>query len=103
MTAHPIYWGRAGLWPQNRGMKTLTLALAMACTLMAQAPFQSKVSGHGRPMILIPGLSCPGEVWDGTVDRYKDRFEMHVLSLAGFAGVPRVEGPFLETVREGVA
>src|SRR5438270_4796831 len=54
-------------------------------------------------MILIPGLSCPGEVWDGTVAHYKDRYEMHVLSLAGVAGVPRVPAPFLATVREGVA
>jgi len=84
-------------------MKTLTLALTLTCGLMAQAPFQVKVTGHGRPMILIPGLSCPGEVWDGTVAHYKDQYELHVLSLAGFAGVPRVPGPFLETVREGIA
>lgn len=88
---------------QNRDMKTLTLALTLACSLMAQAPFQAKVTGHGRPMILIPGLSCPGEVWDTTVDRYKDRYEMHVLSLAGFAGLPRVPGPFMDKVREGLA
>ena len=68
-------------------MKALTLALAFACGLMAQAPFQTKVTGHGRPMILIPGLSCPGEVWDGTVDHFKNRFEMHILSLAGFARI----------------
>jgi pimeloyl-ACP methyl ester carboxylesterase len=84
-------------------MKTLTLALATVCGLMAQAPFQVKVTGHGRPMILIPGLDCPGAVWDGTVDHYKDQFQMHVLSLAGFAGLPRVPGPFLERVREGLA
>jgi len=37
-------------------------------------------------MILIPGLSCPGDVWDETVAHYKDRYQMHVLSLAGFRG-----------------
>lgn len=84
-------------------MKTLTLALVTACGLMAQAPFQVKVTGHGRPMILIPGLDCPGEVWDGTVDHYQNQFQMHVLSLGGFAGLPRVPGPFLERVREGLA
>jgi pimeloyl-ACP methyl ester carboxylesterase len=54
-------------------------------------------------MILIPGLSCPGEVWDGTVARYKDHYQLHVISLAGFAGVPRVPGPFLETARDAIA
>jgi pimeloyl-ACP methyl ester carboxylesterase len=84
-------------------MKTLLIALALTTGLAAEQPFQVKVTGHGRPMILIPGLSCPGEVWDGTVARYKDRYEMHVISLAGFAGVPRVPGPFLATARDAIA
>jgi len=70
---------------------------------MAQEPFQVKVTGHGRPMILIPGLSSSGEVWDTTVARYKDRFECHVLTVAGFAGVPRVPAPMLDRVRDGLA
>ncbi len=70
---------------------------------MAQAPFQVKVTGHGRPMILIPGLSSSGEVWDTTVARYQDRFECHVLTVAGFAGVPRVPAPMLDRVRDGLA
>jgi pimeloyl-ACP methyl ester carboxylesterase len=71
---------------------------------MAQAPpFQVKVTGHGQPMILIPGLSSSGEVWETTVDHYKDRFECHVLTVAGFAGVPRAAAPMLDRVRDGIA
>ena len=84
-------------------MKTLLIALALGTGLAAQQPFQVQVTGHGRPVILIPGLSCPGEVWDGTVAHYKDNYQLHVISLAGFAGVPRVPGPFLETAREAIA
>ena len=80
----------------------LTLALAIAA-FAQQAPFQVKVTGHGRPMILIPGLSSSGETWDTTVDHYKDRFECHVLTVAGFAGVPRVPAPMLDKVRDGLA
>ncbi len=54
-------------------------------------------------MILIPGLSCSGAVWDGTVAHLKDHYECHVLTLAGFAGQPRIETPFLETVRNDLA
>ena len=54
-------------------------------------------------MILIPGLSSSGETWDTTVARYQDRFQCHVLTLAGFAGVPRIPAPMLEHVREGIA
>jgi len=53
-------------------------------------------------MILIPGLTCAGSVWDGTVARHRDRYECPVLTLAGFAGQPPVEPPMLAKVRDGV-
>jgi len=84
-------------------MKTLLLSLALASGLLAQAPFQVKVTGHGQPMILIPGLSSSGETWDTTVEHYKDRYECHVLTVAGFAGVPRVPAPMLDHVRDSLA
>jgi pimeloyl-ACP methyl ester carboxylesterase len=84
-------------------MKTLLLSFALATGLLAQAPFQVNVTGHGQPMILIPGLSSSGETWDTTVAHYKDRFECHVLTVAGFAGVPRIPAPMLDAVRDGVA
>jgi N-formylmaleamate deformylase len=58
--------------------------------------------GHGRPMILIPGLLSSGDVWSGTVEHFKDRYECHVLTLAGFAGQPAVPAPFYTTVRDEV-
>jgi len=58
--------------------------------------------GHGRPMILIPGLLSSGDVWSSTVDHFKDRYECHVLTLAGFAGQPPIPAPFLQTVRDDV-
>ncbi len=70
---------------------------------MAQSSFQVKVTGHGQPMILIPGLASSGETFDSTVARYKDRYECHVLTLAGFAGVPRNPGPMLDKVRDDLA
>jgi pimeloyl-ACP methyl ester carboxylesterase len=81
----------------------LLLILALASAALAQAPFQVKVTGHGRPIVLIPGLSSSGETWDTTVDHYKDRYECHVLTVAGFAGVPRIPTPMLEKVRDGLA
>ena len=60
-------------------------------TLIASAApslFHVQVSGHGKLMILIPGLSSSGGVWNCTVDRYAKDYECHVLTLAGFAGQP---------------
>jgi pimeloyl-ACP methyl ester carboxylesterase len=64
--------------------------------------FTVKVTGSGRPMILIPGLGCGGNVWDETVARFKDRYQCHVVTLAGFAGQPAIGEPFLEQVRSGL-
>jgi len=90
--------------PHNRAMKKLlVLSIAIAGALSAQAPFQVKVTGHGQPMILIPGLASSGETWDTTVAHYQDRYECHVLTLAGFVGLPRIPAPMLDTVRDGVA
>jgi pimeloyl-ACP methyl ester carboxylesterase len=84
-------------------MKTLLMALTISSALLAQDTFRVKVTGHGQAMILIPGLSSSGEVWDSTVAHYQDRFECHVLTVAGFAGVPRVPAPMLERVRDALA
>jgi N-formylmaleamate deformylase len=65
-------------------------------------PFSVVVTGSGAPMILIPGLSCGGNVWDGTVAHFKDHYQCHVLTLAGFAGQPPMDGPFLDKVCDGI-
>ncbi len=64
--------------------------------------FEVKVHGQGRPMILIPGLTNSGEVWDDTVKHFSSDFEIHVLSLAGFGDRPPIAGPFLPTVRDEI-
>lgn len=74
-------------------------------TARADAPtsFRVQVTGHGRPMILIPGYASSGDTWKSTVARYQDRYECHVLTLAGFAGVPPIAQPLLATVRTELA
>jgi pimeloyl-ACP methyl ester carboxylesterase len=64
--------------------------------------FFVEVSGEGRPIIFIPGLGCPGEMWEKTVEHLGDDYQTHVLTLAGFAGRPKIPGNKLigETVRK---
>lgn len=63
--------------------------------------FRVEVSGTGRPIIFIPGVACPGSVWSDAVEHFAG-YQAHVLTLAGFAGVPRIEDPALSaaTVRD---
>ncbi|MGA3211567.1 MAG: alpha/beta hydrolase [Terriglobales bacterium] len=65
--------------------------------------FRVEVTGHGRPMILIPGLASSGDTWKSTVEHFKGEYECHVLTLAGFAGVPPITTPLLPAVDNELA
>jgi pimeloyl-ACP methyl ester carboxylesterase len=79
-----------------------SMLLAGAVTAAAATPsaFNVKVTGAGAPVILIPGLASPGEVWDGTVQRFCASRQCHVLTLAGFAGAPAIDAPLLPAVEQ---
>lgn len=91
-------------------MRTFLLFLiATSAAWTAQKPFTVQVSGNpkGLPMILIPGLSSAGAVYDDTVAKYcgdaKAKYQCHTLTLAGFAGVPALpDGPLLPGVRDAL-
>lgn len=62
--------------------------------------FDVDVVGEGRPIIFIPGLGCPGEVWNATAAHLEERgFESHIITLSGFAGRPPIDKPLSATVR----
>lgn len=77
--------------------------MAPASSTASQPSFTVKIAGHGRPMILIPGLASSGATWDGTVVHFRNQYTCYVLTLAGFAGVPAIQKPLLPTVREDLA
>lgn len=88
-------------------MKRIILFVAFALLANAAAAsepksFAVRVVGRGQPMILIPGLATGGSVWDSTVEHFKDRYEIHVITLAGFAGQPRIDAPLLSTARSEI-
>lgn len=64
--------------------------------------FSVEVRGTGRPVILIPGLGCPGTVWQGVVEHLHG-YETHTLALAGFAGQPRIDAPLVESTVDQLA
>jgi pimeloyl-ACP methyl ester carboxylesterase len=78
------------------------LVLATASAIADTYSFSVKVIGHGKPVILIPGLTCTGDVWDGTVAKLKDKYEFHVLTLPGFGSQAPIKGPYLKRVRDDI-
>ena len=71
--------------------------------VVERAAFSVSITGQGPAVVLIPGLTCGGHVWDDTVAHQKERHTVHVLTLSGFAGRPALDGPFLPTVRDELA
>ena len=83
---------------------SLLLAVAISATAAENTPsFRVQVSGTGRPILLIPGLASSGDTWTTTVAHLSGRFTCHVLTLAGFAGTPPIDGPLFPAVRRDLA
>ncbi len=90
-------------------MQKLKISLLVALLLMglisqkaqAQTPgLEIKVQGKGQPVLMIPGLTCDGKVWDSTIAAMGGGYEYHVVTLPGFAGRAPIdhEGAFLQKV-----
>lgn len=74
---------------------------AFAQKVTSYPHFVVEIRGNGTPVLLIPGLSCSGEVWKETADELQENFECHIFTLAGFAGLPpfQDESGFLPVVK----
>ncbi|HEY4113049.1 MAG TPA: alpha/beta fold hydrolase, partial [Rhizomicrobium sp.] len=56
--------------------------------LVTEGRFSDEIVGQGPDVIFIPGLASSRETWKATADRLKDRYRVHLIQLAGFAGEP---------------
>jgi pimeloyl-ACP methyl ester carboxylesterase len=81
---------------------SLAAAATPHMTATSESSITVRVTGEGRPMILIPGFVSSGDVWTSVVDHYKGRFECHVVTVAGFAGTASVTPVSLQRVRDDV-
>jgi len=82
------------------------ITMALTFTARAEAPaFDMEVQGEGRPVYMIPGLASAGSVWDGLAGQLRELgYQTRVLTLAGFAGQPPLDGDsFLPVVRDALA
>ncbi|GAB3750221.1 alpha/beta fold hydrolase [Spirosoma pomorum] len=86
-------------------MKTILCFIILITAQLSFAQpysFQVTVTGKGQPVLLLPGYSCSGTVWNETVAHLQDRYECHVLTLPGYAGVAPIKQPVLQTVRDEI-
>ena len=71
--------------------KTTFLALLLSLVVSQLSASEkphiiTKVIGKGQPVIMIPGLTCDGSVWNETIEEMGKGYQYHVMTLPGFAG-----------------
>lgn len=81
---------------------TVIIILIGLTTQAQEKAFQVKVIGKGDPVLLFPGFSCTGDVWDETVKELSKNYECHIFTFAGFGNVPAIETPWLDTIKKDV-
>ncbi|CAL2083286.1 alpha/beta hydrolase [Tenacibaculum sp. 190524A05c] len=65
-------------------------------------PIYAQVSGKGKPILLLPGFTVPGDSWQPIVKELEANYECHVITLAGFGGKKAIEFPWLPKVNEAL-
>ena len=86
-------------------VKNLVSVIILTLSLYANAQektFQVEVFGSGDPILLFPGFTCTGKVWESTVQELSKNYQCHVFTFAGFGDVPAIEKPWLPKIKEGV-
>ncbi|MBS0273620.1 MAG: alpha/beta hydrolase [Proteobacteria bacterium] len=74
-------------------------------TLVVRDRFSDEILGNGPDIVFIPGLASSRETWGKEADRLKDRYRLHLIQVAGFAGEParaNASGPVLIPTAEAI-
>lgn len=85
-------------------VKKISILLILVTSLAsnAQTSFKVEVKGEGQPVLLFPGFTCTGEVWNATVTELSKNYECHIFTFAGFGGVAPIEKPWLPKIKTSV-
>lgn len=65
-------------------------------------PFKVEIIGKGEPILLFPGFTCTGDVWNDAVTELSQDYQCHIFTFAGFGDVPAIQKPWLPKIKEGI-
>ena len=75
-------------------------ANASATVQSSHDSFSVEVSGSGKAVLMIPGLMSDARIWRPTAEALSNQYQLHIISIAGFAGKPAIEGALLPKVKQ---
>ncbi|MBK6264940.1 alpha/beta hydrolase [Marivirga sp. S37H4] len=85
-------------------MKTITITLAFflfSWIAFSQNPaIYTEKSGEGNTLLLLPGFTTPGAVWEESIQHLEKQHSSIMVSYAGFNGLPAIEMPWYETIKK---
>lgn len=88
-----------------KSIKNLVLitAILFAVSLNSQEKaFNVEVTGKGEPVLLFPGFTCTGNVWNDLVNELSKTKTCHVFTFAGFGEVAPIEKPWLPKIKKSL-
>ncbi|AUC14139.1 alpha/beta hydrolase [Tenacibaculum sp. SZ-18] len=65
-------------------------------------PIYAQVSGKGKPILLLPGFTVPGDSWLPIIKELEANYECHAITLAGFGRKKAIDFPWLPKVNEAL-
>jgi len=68
----------------------------------SQSPIRIDQKGKGNPVILLPGFTTPGSVWNETIKNLNGSYKTYTVSYAGFDGIEPIDTPWYETIRRAL-
>ena len=88
-----------------KALKPIYLILLFITSIAINAqdyPFKVTVKGTGQPVLLFPGFTCTGAVWENTVAELSKKYECHVFTFAGFGEVKPIVKPWFPKIKNSV-
>ena len=80
----------------------LTFCIVNFSLAAQNTSFNVKVVGKGEPVLLFPGFTCTGDVWNELVSELSKTKECHIFTFAGFGDVPPIEKPWLSKIKADI-
>ena len=81
--------------------KTVIFFLVFYSSLIYAQDCSLKIvkEGKGKTIILLPGFSCPGDVWNESISQLGEGYEFIKVSYPGFNGIDPIEIPWYGTIK----
>lgn len=81
----------------------ICILLLTTFNLFSQEKFEVEIKGTGQPILLFPGFTNTGEVWNDLAEELSTNYELHIFTFAGFGKVGPISFPWFPKIKDAVS